>query len=293
MLDGARPQPPGSYFLGQKATGELCGSSFWIRFNQRYHRLRPEREVYTAEIERSLINVILANQAAPDVDPPGIRYFAQLVGKKANPTNIASCCESQATRTYGALPEFIYSTGQQQPEGSFAPIYVNLFVPSTFERGDVRLSIITDFPSGGKVQLQMAAVSPSSSSMDGIVMVRIPAWVSEVAQTVPVTVQDSGGTKNLTGTAGSYLKVVVRKCAGIVSFNLPIGLRLSIYNGTTVSPPEPGAGCAEQPPGGENNRTRAAIEYGPVLLAAVASSYAANHTANCSVVSSVIIFAHL
>jgi hypothetical protein len=80
---GAGVYPPGSYFLGQKATGELCGSSFWIRFNQRYHRLRPELEVYTAEIERSLINVILANQAAPDADPPGIRYFAQLEGAKA------------------------------------------------------------------------------------------------------------------------------------------------------------------------------------------------------------------
>ena len=50
----------------------VCRSSFWIRFNQRYHRLRPADEVYTAEIERSLINVILANQAAPDADPPGM-----------------------------------------------------------------------------------------------------------------------------------------------------------------------------------------------------------------------------
>ena len=68
---GAGVYPPGSYFLGQRPTGELCGSSFWIRFNQRYHRLRPTEEVYSAEIERSLMNVILANQAAPDADPPG------------------------------------------------------------------------------------------------------------------------------------------------------------------------------------------------------------------------------
>ena len=41
--------PPGSYFLspprGGPPTGELCGSSFWIRFNQRFHRLRPDDEV--------------------------------------------------------------------------------------------------------------------------------------------------------------------------------------------------------------------------------------------------------
>ena len=42
--------PPASYFLspprGGPPTGELCGSSFWIRFNQRFHRLRPDDEVH-------------------------------------------------------------------------------------------------------------------------------------------------------------------------------------------------------------------------------------------------------
>jgi len=34
--------PPSSYYLTpQHPTGELCGSSFWIRLNQRFHRLRP------------------------------------------------------------------------------------------------------------------------------------------------------------------------------------------------------------------------------------------------------------
>ena len=106
--------PPGSYFLGQHPTGELCGSSFWIRFNQRYQRLRPMEEVYSAEIERSLLNVILANQAPADSDPPGIRYFAQLEGSKAIATNVVTCCESQGTRTFGALPEFLYSECPKQ-----------------------------------------------------------------------------------------------------------------------------------------------------------------------------------
>ena len=55
--------PPGSYYLGLKPTGELCGSSFWIRFNQRFHRLWPGTEIYSAEIERSLWNVILAGKS--------------------------------------------------------------------------------------------------------------------------------------------------------------------------------------------------------------------------------------
>jgi hypothetical protein len=111
---GAGVYPPSSYFLGQHPTGELCGSSFWIRFNQRYQRLRPSQEVYSAEIERSLLNVILANQASADSNPPGIRYFAQLEGSKAIPTNVVTCCESQGTRTFGALPEFLYSNCSDQ-----------------------------------------------------------------------------------------------------------------------------------------------------------------------------------
>ena len=53
---------------------------------------------------------IIANQAAPDADPPGIRYFAVLEAEKAVATNFVTCCESQGTRTYGALPEFVFST---------------------------------------------------------------------------------------------------------------------------------------------------------------------------------------
>ena len=73
---------------------ELCGSSFWVRFNQRFHRLRPTQEVYSQEIERSLFNVVLANQGRNK----GVRYFAQLVGSKTNPTSISTCCESQLSQ---------------------------------------------------------------------------------------------------------------------------------------------------------------------------------------------------
>eukprot|EP01047_Picozoa_sp_COSAG01_P018379 COSAG01_NODE_993_length_12256_cov_6.798964_13_plen_94_part_00 len=50
-MNEGRPYPPASYFLDHSPTGELCGSSFWIRFNQRFQRLRPAQEIYTLEIE--------------------------------------------------------------------------------------------------------------------------------------------------------------------------------------------------------------------------------------------------
>jgi len=61
-----------------KRTGELCGSVFWVRFNQRFHLLAPSEEKYVAEIEKSIYNVGLANQ----VDSKGIRYLTHLEGTK-------------------------------------------------------------------------------------------------------------------------------------------------------------------------------------------------------------------
>jgi DUF1680 family protein len=115
--------PPKSYRLAAQQpfceTGETCGSVFWIRFNQRFHLLDPEREEYVSEIEKSIYNVGLANQ----IDSYGIIYHTRLVGQKGDlsvPLCTNSCCEGQGTRLLGSLPEYIYSLS---PDG----IYVNLY----------------------------------------------------------------------------------------------------------------------------------------------------------------------
>jgi hypothetical protein len=262
-MNEGRPYPPASYFLDDSPTGELCGSSFWIRFNQRFQRLRPTQEIYTLEIERSLYNVVLANQGTNN----GIRYFAQLVGKKAHPTAVATCCESQATRTYGALPEFIYSTS----EDGESEIFINLFVPSSFKTsGGTVVTQTTNFPTGGTVTLKV--------SDQTTVMLRIPAWIT--APTVTVNVDG----KSVVGKAGTYLELRCKPGGSVIKASFPMGLRVSAYNGTTSSPPVANDGC--RGPGSSsnnNNRTRAAVEWGPVLLAAVASDYAKVNVANCSV----------
>ncbi len=38
-------------------TGELCGSVFWTKLNQRFHRLFPENETFVMEMERSILNI--------------------------------------------------------------------------------------------------------------------------------------------------------------------------------------------------------------------------------------------
>ena len=118
-------------------------------------------------------------------------------------------------------------------------------------------------------------------------LLRIPGWITTASTTV--TVQDSANrTTSLTGTRGSYLKVLIHD-GGSVSATFTLGLRLSVYNGTELSPVPSADTCcnsgnasgSNNAPSGEN-RTRAALEFGPILLAAVASEYASNNPANCS-----------
>ena len=80
---------PGTYHLNEYGwwppTGELCGSVFWAKVNQRFHRLFPDQEKYVTEIERSIYNVGIAAQglSANGARAGGIRYFAVMHGTKA------------------------------------------------------------------------------------------------------------------------------------------------------------------------------------------------------------------
>ena len=136
----------------------------------------------------------------------GIRYFAVLEGTKAVPTNYATCCESQGTRTYGALPEFIYSAASMARSRSVADsgtgeaggtastsrtgptVYVNLFVPSVYHGDGFKVVQTTGFPSNGTVSLMITKDGGEGErGMTSVqIMLRIPSWCT--TPTVPVTV---------------------------------------------------------------------------------------------------------
>jgi DUF1680 family protein len=230
--------PPASYRLHAK-TGELCGSSFWSFLSQRFHTLYPDQEKYVGEIEKSVYNVALANQAGAQ----GIRYTACLVGRKQNNAgnqgmNMNTCCEGQGTRLLGAMPEFIYSNA---PDG----LYVNLFVASRTEwRQDgqsLRLQMSTEFPFRPDVELRIAASRPVRAR----IRVRVPAWA---ARDVAIHVS---GAASVTGRAGSYVTLDRSWRTGdAISFTLPMDFRVNRYTGMEA------AGQAQY-----------ALEYGPILMA--------------------------
>ncbi len=230
--------PPGSNFL-HRHTGELCGSVFWSRYNQRFHLLHPEQERYVAEIEKSIYNVLLPNQAGSQ----GILYHANLLGQKDKSSGLSknTCCEGQGTRMLGSLPEYLFSIA---PDG----LFVDLFAPSaiTWKQGErtLKLAMQTQFPLANQVALRLSLSAPARSN----IRLRVPSWA---ARPMPILVNNK---LVQTGQPGTYavLKRTWRD-GDTISFALPAALRLTPYQGAEQSPAQP----------------RYALQYGPVLLAAV------------------------
>merc|ERR1711920_1201576 len=75
MTGDGNPPKDESHF----PTGEFCGAVFWLKLNQRLHRLWPDNETYVGEMEKELYNEGLTHQ---DVEGKGIRYFSMLNGLK-------------------------------------------------------------------------------------------------------------------------------------------------------------------------------------------------------------------
>jgi uncharacterized protein len=231
--------PPRSYQLHAKLE-ELCGNAFWAFLNQRFQMLYPEQEKYANEIEESIYNVAMANQAGSD----GLRYHALLVDKKEEPTRMNTCCEGQGTRLIGSIPEHIYSIASDG-------LYVNLFEPSTIEwkqNGEaLRLKSVTRFPYEPEVRLQFSAARATQAK----IRVRVPSWaIREMAVSV-------NGSASATGKPGSYVILDRSWSEGdTISFTLPAALRLKRYVGV------------DQIPGYQ----RYSVEYGPLLMAAVGAA---------------------
>ena len=237
---------PRSYSLGSDGhTGETCGNVFWLKFNQRLHRLFPNEEKYTAEIEKSIYNVILAAQT----EEGWIRYHANMEGQKESfGAAFNTCCEGQGTRLLGSLPEYIYSIASDG-------LYVNLYEPSTIRWNingqTVALEQKTGFPFDNEVNLTVSM--PSSVKMK--VHIRVPSWV---ADKMYITVN---GKKAATGKPGTYIELVRKWNDGdLISFTLPMVLKTTKYTGFDTI----------------QGLDRYAVEYGPILLAAITDNQDTN-----------------
>ena len=228
--------PPDSDYLKQKL-GELCGSSFWVFLSQRFQLLDPDNEQYAAEIEKSIYNVGLANQDGGN----GFRYHTILEGEKEKSTHENTCCEGQGTRLIGSLPEHIFSLASDG-------VYLHLYEPSTLKwqqnEHEIALAVRTQFPFDNFVEGTIHA----PADVQARIRIRVPSWAtSEMGVSV-------NGKVAASGKPGSYVMLDRKWSEGDkITFTLPAAVRVTKYNG------------ADQVSG----KTRYAIEYGPILLAAL------------------------
>ncbi|CAA9286934.1 MAG: GH146 / GH127 [uncultured Cytophagales bacterium] len=228
--------PPRSYYLTNRGhTGETCGSTFWIKFNQRLHLLYPDQEKYVAEIEKSIYNVILAAQT----DEGRIHYHANLEGARGTAGIANTCCEGQGTRALGSLPEYIYTLASDG-------LYVNLYEPSAIDwkvKGQpVHLQLEGGFPFTPGIDIKVTTASP----LDMKLRIRTPSWATGEMDILV------NGRKSATGRPGTYVSLSRKWQNGDrVRFTLPMGLKATAYAGFDTIPY-----C-----------NRYALEFGPILLA--------------------------
>lgn len=254
-IGGNISYPPGSYFMSRlyegPVTGEFCGSMFWLKINQRLHRLYPDEEKYVNEMERVIINIGISAQDLSN-GAVGYRYFAHLHGSKDHCSNVGTCCEGQATRLYGSLPEYMYSVDDRPMSPG---LYVDMYFPSTFSGivAGIQLKVAcqSQFPYDGSVKLHLTPSSPAIWTLN----LRIPRWSAGM---VAVSVN---GVIVQSGSPGVYVKLTRKwKVNDVVSFILPMALTAHRYSGTVQY------GTAE----------RWGYLYGPVLMAAQGPAWSWN-----------------
>ncbi len=90
-----------------------------------------------------------------------------------------------------------------------------------YTAGAVKVVQNTTFPAGGDVSLLVASGTAA-------LVLRIPSWMA--SPTVQVTVQATPGgvVQNVTGTAGTYLKLPPVQAGGTVTVSFPMQLRASV-----------------------------------------------------------------
>ena len=232
---------PGCYWLDPvHKYNELCCSAHWLYLNQRYHQLYPTEEAYVEEIEKTLYNVVVANQKGSEL----IRYHAFIdIQKDCAAFTPVSCCAGLGTRILGSLPEFLYSVSDDG-------VAVDIYASSEFswKRGTKEHRLITDSgqPTSGEVRIVVKPQEPDSF----VVRLRIPRWTG---REVPVAVN---GKEVAKGAPGTYCALDrTWRNGDTIELSLPLPLRPRRYTGL------------DSVVGFE----RYAIERGPLLLGCVGS----------------------
>ena len=238
MCEFADYAHPGcNYFYKTYHYNELCCSSFWLHLNQRLHRLFPDEEKYTFEVEQSIYNIAIANQSG-DTD---IRYLALLDERKRPPVRLNHCCAGVGTRIFASLPEYLFTMTRDT-------LSCDLYAPCELDwetdEQVIRVTEETNFPYEGQIRMSLFMEREQAFTL----RLRMPHYVRG-----PVEVRLNGQTI-AQGQPGSYC-VISRtfRPGDVIEYFLDLQWQAVKYHGDN------------EVPGYE----RYSYLYGPLLMAVV------------------------
>ncbi len=214
-------------------TCETCNTYNMLKLTRHLFEWDPKAE-YFDYYERAHLNHILASQ---DPKTGGVTYFMPLgPGSRRNYSNAFNdftCCHGSGMENHTKHADSIYFH-----EGN-KRLYVNLFIASNLNYQGQKLSMNTNFPNDGKVEMEIK----SGSSKPYEMAIRHPGWANGL-----VELKVNGKVVARSLKPSSYI-VTKRtwKTGDKVEFTLPMSLH------TEAMP---------------DNPKRAAMMYGPLVLAA-------------------------
>lgn len=214
--------------------GETCVTVTWLQFNAHLLRLTGEAR-FADHLERVVLNQLFGAQ-----QPNGAAwgYYVQMEGKKPYTSTLdGQCCLSSGPRGVALIPTFATST---DATGVVINLYEAGKATLTLRDGSaVTLNTETRFPAEEKVRI---TVTPAAAS-EFTVKLRIPAWCRAASITA------AGNTVKTESAADGYAAVRRTWSAGdVIEVTLPMEPAVMIGN--------------------HKNQGKAAVTYGPLVLAA-------------------------
>ncbi len=214
--------------------GETCVTVTWIQFNGHLLRLTGEAR-FADELERSVYNQLCGAQRP---DGRAWVYYCQMEGKKPYTSSLdGQCCLSSGPRGFALVPTFAITTdGDGVVVNFFNPGVANLRLR---DAAPVKIGIETGYPYSGKVAINVDPAEPHEFA----VKLRVPKWCC------PALLQVNGQAADTKPAADGYAALRrTWKQGDRIELTLALEPRLVL--------------------GDHLNADRAAVLYGPLVLAA-------------------------
>jgi uncharacterized protein len=216
------------------SVGETCVTVTWLQFNAQLLRLTGEAR-FADQLEHVVLNQLLGAQR-PDGCAWG--YYVQMEGTKPYSDSLdGHCCLSSGPRGVALIPTFATTT---DADG----VVVNLYDEGQArlalrDRTPVTVTVATRYPSEGRVRI---AVAPATRKTFAVKL-RIPAWCREASVRV-------NGESVAAKPGGDGYVAVTREWQAKDSLELNLKLEPRVLAGD------------------HKNQGKAALFYGPLVLAA-------------------------